>query len=111
MAEQTGMIRMKGTVAGVCFFKLNGKYYARKKSSLSSKRVKKDPSFHETMKYAGLFAKASVIGSTVYQLLQKEKRGRKVYQQLTGKAMKLLKEGLSEKEVMSILKLKVRVQR
>ena len=104
MARQAGMIKIKGTIDGICFYKLDGNYYARKKSSLAGKRVKTSKTFRETMKYAGLLAKASIIGSAIYRMLPKNERGRKVYQQLTGKAIRLLKDGLSEKEVMKKLK-------
>jgi ribosomal protein L13 len=104
MAKQAGIIKIKGTIDGICFYKLDGNYYARTKSSLDSKRVKTSKPFRETMRYARLFAKASVIGSTIYRMLPKDKRSRNVYQQLTGKAMKMLKDDLSEKEVIKKLK-------
>jgi hypothetical protein len=108
MAVQTGVIKITGTISGICFYKLHGKHYARLKSSLSSKRVKNSPAFSNTMRYARLLATASVIGSEVYRLLPKEKKGRKVYQQLTGKAMKMLREGLNKREVSDKLKTEIK---
>ncbi len=105
MAKQVGTIKIKGTIGSICLYKLDGNFYARTKSSLDGKRVKKSKAFRETMRYARLFAKASVIGSTIYRMLPKDKRSRKVYQQLTGKAMKMLKDDLSEKEVIKKLKM------
>ena len=105
MAKQVGTIKIKGTIDGICFYKLDGNYYARTKNSLDAKRVKKSKSFRETMRYARLFAKASVIGSTIYRMLPKNEKDRKVYQQLTGKAMKMLRDGLNEKEVIKKLKM------
>ncbi len=104
MAEQIGRIRITVTVAGITFYKMYGKYFARQKSSLDGKRVKKDQAFRETMRYANLLAKGFVINSYVYRSLLKEKIRRKLYQQLTRKAMRLLKEGWNREEV--ILKLK-----
>lgn len=104
MAKQAGIIKIKGTIDNVCFYKLESEFYARQKSSLSGKRVKTSPAFSNTMRYAGLLASASVIGSEIYRLLPKEKKGRKVYQQLTGKVMKMLKNGLTKKEVSDKLK-------
>lgn len=86
MAKQAGMIKIEGTIDGICFYKLDGNYYARAKSSLDGKRVKKSKAFRQTMRYARIFAKASVIGSTIHRMLPEDKRSRKVYQQLTGKA-------------------------
>ena len=104
MAKQDGTIKITGTVSNVCFYKLDDKYYARSKSSLTGKRVKKDAAFKETMKYAGWLAKASVIASAVYRSLPQKNKGRKIYQRLTGKAIKMLKEELTEKEISSRLK-------
>lgn len=56
------------------------------------------------MKYAGLLAKDSAISSKVVQLLQKDKRGRNIYQQLTRSAMRLIKEGLNKDEFILWLK-------
>lgn len=103
MARQDGNIKITGTIDNICFYKLDGKYYARTKSTLSGKTVKKSPAFRNTMRYAGLLAKASVIGSLVYRLLPKEERERKRFQQLTGKAMQMLKEGMSEEEITALL--------
>ncbi len=83
---------------------MDDEYYARLKSSLSGWRVKTSPVFMNTMKYAGLLANASVIASTVYRLLPKEKRERKVYQQLTGMTMQLLKKGIPKEDVITLLK-------
>ena len=103
MAKQTGIIKITGTVDNICFYKLEREYYARQKSSLSGKRVKKDPAFAETMKYAKLLAIASRIGSVVYRSLPKEKRERKLYQQLTGRAMQLLKKGMTGDKLIVVL--------
>ena len=52
MAKQMGALQIRGTVGGICFYKMEGMYYARTKSSLSGERVKTDPAFEETMRYA-----------------------------------------------------------
>ncbi|WP_276503349.1 hypothetical protein [Terrimonas pollutisoli] len=103
MARQAGPIKIKGTICGICFYQLGNDHYARKKSSLSGKRVKTGKAFRETMRYARLLAKASVIGSFIYRQLPIYKRDRKVYQCLTGQAMQMLKEGLTEKQVIKKL--------
>jgi hypothetical protein len=75
---------------------MNGQYYARKKSSLSGKRVKRDPKFENTRRYAGYMAQASQIAAAVYRSLPKEERQHALYREMTGKALQLLKEGLEE---------------
>lgn len=104
MAEQTGIIKIAGTISGICFYKLHEKHYARLKSSLSGQRVKTSEAFQTTMQCAGLLANASRIGSVVYRLLPQQKRERKLYQQLTGKAMQLLKTGMAKEDIITLLK-------
>ena len=67
-------------------------YYARAKSSLSSKRVKTSPEFKWTMINAGLMACASKIGSAIYKALPPGWRGFCMYRSFTGEALRLLKE-------------------
>lgn len=103
MAKQTGILKIKGTINGITFYRLEKEYYARKKSSLTGRRVKKDPVFRETMRYARLLAKASVIGSTVYHSIPKEKKRRELYQKITGQAIQLLKDGNNEELIRTSL--------
>ena len=72
------------------------------KSSLSEKRVKSDPAFKETMRYAELLGRASQIASAVYRGLPKSKRKHGLYRKLTGEAMKLLKDGRTDHEVLEV---------
>jgi hypothetical protein len=59
MAKQIGFLKITGTLGDITFYELDGEFYARKKSSLDGKRVKKDPRFRRTMYEAGEFGKAS----------------------------------------------------
>lgn len=104
MAKQIGTIKIIGTIGRVCFYKLEDSYYARTKSSLSGKKVKTCSKFAKTMCNAGLFARASVIGSAVYRMRPLKEKNRRLNQQLTGQAMKMLKSGLEENEIIKSLK-------
>ena len=95
MAKQEGSFHITGTIGPVCFYRLYEDYYARRKSSLSGERVKKDPAFAKTMAYAGLLKEASLLASSVYRTLNNDKRQHALYRQLTGAAMRMLKEGKS----------------
>ncbi|MFC0772968.1 hypothetical protein [Terrimonas alba] len=103
MAKQLGPFFIRGTIGGICFYKMDGIYYARAKSSLDRKRVTQDPAFRETMRYAGLLGKAATIASFIYKHLNKDKKGLISYRQLTGQAMRLLKENKTEEEVRELL--------
>lgn len=91
MATQIGLLRITGMVCGICFYRMKGVYYARQKSSLSGKRVKKDPAFTGTMRNAGLLGKAAKIASERYQLtVPKAERSRSKYREMVGVVMREL---------------------
>ena len=102
MAKQAGTIKISGTIGEICFYRLHEEHYARTKSSLSGKRVKHDPVFKGTMKYAALLACASKIASVIYKRLPQEQKSRKKYQAMTGEAMRLIKE---EKNIETVIEL------
>lgn len=99
MAKQSGPVYITGTVAGICYYRLDGKYYTRRKSSLSRKRVKRDPRFARTRKYAELLGQASRVAAGVYRLLPRNKKRLALYRAMTGQAMTMLKRGAGEAEV------------
>src|ERR1043166_6789363 len=104
MAKQVGPYFISGgTVSDLTFYKMDGQYYVRQKSSLSRKRVLKDSKFKRTMENAGVLGKGSKIASKIYRSLDKSTRKRSVYNKLTGMVMGLLKEGKKEEEIISEL--------
>src|SRR6266700_6104984 len=104
MALQAGRIHWeKRTRYNLTFYKMEGKYYVRKKSRLTGKRVKKDPRFRVTMMNAGWLARASKIGSTVYKTLPESWRQFWMYREFTGEAMRMLKQGRNDEEVREVL--------
>ncbi len=104
MARQIGPYYITGTIDDICFYQLDGQYYARLKSSLTGKRVKTDPRFARTREYAGLLAKASSLASAVYRSLPAHTRNRQLYQRLTGQVMQLLKDGKADNEIIDIIR-------
>jgi hypothetical protein len=92
-----------GTRDNVTIYLMNGEYFIRSKSSLTGKRVKRDPAFARTMEYAGWLKKASVIASLVYRQIPENGRVYKQYRELVGKAMGLLKERLDVDAVLIVL--------
>lgn len=107
MAKQTGPLKVTGKLHGVTYYKMEGKHYARSTSSLSGKRVKVDPAFAETMRYAGLLGMASKIASAVYKAIPKEKRKFEQFRRLIGQAMQLLKERMEPDAVQEQLVKKI----
>ncbi|HNP20615.1 MAG TPA: hypothetical protein PKM63_20535 [Panacibacter sp.] len=103
MAKQAGQILITGTIDQLCFYQMDGIFYVRKKSSLSGKRVKGDPAFAGTMRYANLLAEAAKIASGLYRVLPVEQKAKGLYKVLTGKVMQLLKAGKSAEQVVGLL--------
>src|SRR5690242_525363 len=102
MARQTG-VPITGTIGNVTFYKRNGKYFARKKSSLTRKRVRKSKAFRKTMMYAGWLVRASKIASRIYRKIPPRKRSINLYRKITGEAMLLIRAGMADKDVAIVL--------
>ena len=91
MAQQLGVLKITGTIGGICFYCLDGVYYARAKSSLSGERVKKDPSFAATRYYAKKMGDAAKIAAVVYrELVPPNERSRERYREVVGMVLRAL---------------------
>lgn len=96
MAKQAGVILVTGTIGETTFYKLKGKYYARKKSSLSGKRVKNAPEFERTRAHSRMMAAASKTAAGIYRELSKGQREVRFYRRMVSEGLRLLKEGCPE---------------
>lgn len=103
MARRLGIPPFTGTANLVCIYKMRGKFYVRKPSSLSGERVKSDPAFQKTMQYAALFGKASGIGSRVYAALPAHRKVHALYRTITGEAVQWLKYAWKEEDIIGFL--------
>lgn len=103
MAKQSSTYHITGTIDNLCFYKMEGKYYVRRKSSLTGKRVKKDAAFEQTMYYANLLGKASTIASCFYKTIPTVDRVKGLYRRLTGMVIQLLKAGKDEEAILTCL--------
>lgn len=106
MARFEGIIIDKELAKTICIYKMGGEIFIRTKSSLSRKRVLKSKAFKKTRQYASDLAKASRIGSEIYQQIRKNKRDRSLYQAITGAAATLLYQGVGEAQVLEKLRKK-----
>jgi hypothetical protein len=103
MAKQTRGVHFTGTVGNITFYVVDGQGYARRKSSLTAKRVLKDKAFENTRKHAKDLGLASRIASPVYKALPLEVKGRWLFRAIAGEAASLLYQGKSEKVVTELL--------
>jgi len=106
MSEQTnhtGKVEMQGHNPGIInwvgtmhsrnltFYKMNGQYFVRSKSSLTRKRVKRAACFKKTREFAAKLGRASSIASSVYKQLPEGWKLHSLYRKLTGAGFQLLK--------------------
>src|SRR5260221_145633 len=103
MAEVFAPFIINRTIRNLTFYSMEGRNFVRKKSSLTRRRVLYTPQFERTRHYAGLMAKASKIGSLVYNQLPTYWRQFWMYQSFTGEALKMLKAGKKEQEIQQLL--------
>lgn len=101
MAKQTGDIRITGTVEGLCFYRMEGGYYVRRKSTLTGRRFRTEAAFAGSRRSAGLLASASSLASQLYRQLPTDRKARKVFQTLTGEVRELLAKGLSAAQIIT----------
>jgi len=100
-----------GTCYGICTYKMYGQDFIRKASSLTGERVKTEAVFKNTMSWAHRLAAASRLASAVYAMLPVSRRKYAIYRKLTGKAMRLLKEGIAEGMVVVELMIVIRLRK
>ena len=103
MAKLRGDFFIEGTIDGLTFYKMEGTYYVRMKSSLSRERFWKDRAFTGSRKSCCRFAEGNQLASQVYQMIDKEKKMYSLFCFLKRRAILLLKEGKSSEETLRLL--------
>ncbi len=103
MAKQSGEYKITGTYDDITFYEMNGQHYAREKSSLTGKRVKKDPAFKRTMALAEIFGRTNKIVSLVYAKLPAKEKGRDVRYSMIRRARKMVEAGMATAEIIAAL--------
>jgi hypothetical protein len=93
MPKQKGPIILQGTIGDKTYYKMKGQHLVRKKSSLTKKRVKKDPAFAKSRKSSELFGKASKLVKKIYDSLPAKKKKHGAFGKFTGFANELLHAG------------------
>ena len=101
MARQTGILPLTGTIGGITFYRMQGAYYARSKSSLDKKRIYRDKAFTRTLQNARWFGRAVTLAREVYrQNFERSNKNRiKVWYPLRNRAQELVREGVEEVEI------------
>lgn len=71
MARVENIVHLRGTIDNITYYKLRGKYYARRKSSIDPQRIATDPVFLRTRQTMAEFGRAGKAG----RLLRKAAMG------------------------------------
>jgi len=94
MAQQKGIIPLRGTIGNITFFRSKDGYLAREKGSLDANRIANDPAFQRTRENGAEFGRAGkagkVLRTALRTLLQDVSDGR-MLSRLTKEMVKVIK--------------------
>jgi hypothetical protein len=71
MARQKGIIKLKGTIGDITFYKTKDGHLAREKGGIDASRIKSDPAFQRTRENGAEFGRAGKAGKTMRTALRK----------------------------------------
>lgn len=71
MARQKGIIKLKGTMGDITFYRTSDGYMAREKGGISAERMRTDPAFQRTRENMAEFGRAGKAGKVLRRSLQK----------------------------------------
>jgi hypothetical protein len=94
MAKQTGIIKLKGTIGDISFYKTADGHLARAKGGVDANRIATDPAFQRTRENGSEFGRAGkggkVLRNAIRVLLQNAK-DKRVVSRLTTDLLKVVK--------------------
>ena len=70
MARQKGIIKLKGTIGDITFYKTKDGHLAREKGGVDASRIKSDPAFQRTRENGAEFGRAGKAGKTLRTALR-----------------------------------------
>ena len=86
MARQTGIIKLKGTIGGISFYKTSDGYLAREKGGVDANRIANDPAFQRTRENGSEFGRAGKGGKLLrnaIRILLQNAKDKRVVSRLT----------------------------
>ena len=93
MARQKGIIKLKGTIGDITFYKSQDGHLARERGGIEASRIRTDPAFQRTRENGSEFGRAGKAGKTlrkaIRNLLQNAK-DRRVVSRLTTEMVKVI---------------------
>ena len=95
---------IEGTYDDITFYKMEGKYYARMKSSLTGKKFWRHKAFEGSRRSCNRFGMGNKIASMVYHEIPETVRKYEVFCLMKKVAIAMLKAGLEEPAVIEALR-------
>ena len=94
MARQNGIIKLKGTIGGISFYKTSDGHLAREKGGVEASRIANDPAFQRTRENGSEFGAAGKGGKIVrnaIRILLQNAKDKRVVSRLTTDLLKVVK--------------------
>jgi hypothetical protein len=94
MAKQTGIIKLKGTIGDISFYKTTDGHLARGKGGIDPERIKNDPAFQRTRENGSEFGTAGKGGKLLrnaIRILLQNAKDKRVTSRLTTQVLKVVK--------------------
>ncbi len=94
MAKQTGIIKLKGTIGDISFYKTTDGHLARAKGGIDAQRIKTDPAFQRTRENGSEFGTAGKGGKLLrnaIRILLQNAKDKRVSSRLTTQVLKVVK--------------------
>ena len=94
MAKQEGLIKLKGTVGDLSFYKTKDGHLARMKGGVDAERIKNDPAFERTRENGAEFGRSGKAGKLLRDALRNFIRNgsdSRMTSRLTGEMMRVVK--------------------
>jgi hypothetical protein len=97
MARQKGIIKLKGTIGDITFYKTKDGHLAREKGGIDASRIKNDPAFQRTRENGAEFGRAGKAGKilrTAFRSLLLNSADSKMVSRLTQSMVKVIQADL-----------------
>lgn len=94
MAKQKGIIKVKGTIGDMTFYKSQDGYIVKEKTTLDGKRIATDPAFQRTRENGNEFGRAGKAGKVLRNAVRNQMQNAKdsrVVSRLTTEMLKVIK--------------------
>lgn len=94
MARQAGIIKLKGLIGDISFYKTSDGYLARQKGGVDGDRIANDPAFQRTRENGAEFGRAGKGGKLIrnaIRVLLRRAKDKRVTSRLTGQLMAIIK--------------------